>query len=178
MNNKTLTQRLIFVFKKAYNTPTLPKYIIDFTMRPEIIIFRVIGGISNLLLISSPKYITLPYPHISVYILLVIVSCYLIYHLYLGYYRFKHIRFLIKSGQMDIYNPPLLVDKFCSIAMKLLLCLKNYCVKFIRLNSWYSFKLSKFTGGAGGHKLNQINHFGFSNGKVDNYKYCFLYLLF
>lgn len=177
MNNKTLTKRFISAAKKGFTTPTLPKDIIDFTMLPEIRIFRVIGGISTLLLISK-KYLILPYPNICIYILFVISSCFLIYHLYLVYYRFKHIRFLIKSGQMSIYKAPSPLPTIWwrgllgSIAIKLLLCLKGACVKFILfLNTWHSFNLSFI---AGGINLNKVNQFGLSNGKLDNYKYCFI----
>ena len=110
----------------AYKTPTLPQNILNFTMHPLIRILRVLGGISILFLVSNRVLI---FPnHLQFYILIIcfiFANIFAIYHCYLTYHRVKHIRFLIKSGALEIRNSPL--DRFATLATKLLTCTKGVC---------------------------------------------------
>jgi hypothetical protein len=109
-------------FKKAYDTPTLPYHILTFTMQPIIRIIRFLGGVSFLTILSKSH---LNY-HISIlFIAMFFAVIFTIYHFYLAYHRFKHIRFLLKSGAYEVRNSPL--DRLAFLVAKTLGCLKGAC---------------------------------------------------
>jgi hypothetical protein len=91
------------VLKKiGYQTPNLPPHIIEFTNKPPLTrILRVIGGVTFITMMS--------FRHLQITIEALIILAFFsliftIYHFYLSYHRFKHIRFLFKSGAYDIRN--------------------------------------------------------------------------
>jgi hypothetical protein len=110
--------------EKAYQTPTLPDHILKFTMHPAIRIFRVIGGVSYLTMISKTH---LQYPIYIFYIVIFISILFTIYHFYLNYHRIKHIRHLLKSGALEVRNSPLDRLAYLSAATRALMCLKGAC---------------------------------------------------
>jgi hypothetical protein len=81
----------------------LPDHILKFTMHPTIRIFRVIGGVSYLTMLSKPH---LQYPNYIFYIVMFISTLFTIYHFYLNYHRIKHIRHLLKSGALEVRKSP------------------------------------------------------------------------
>ena len=95
MTIKNILKRITIGVKKGINTPTLPDSILKIHMHPIIRVYRVISGISVLLLISN-RIPQLPYPMFFYTITLLISVTFLIYSLYISYYRIKHIYFLIK----------------------------------------------------------------------------------
>jgi len=99
--DKTILQRILFGIKKGWNTPTLPEDKIQLTLHPLIRILRFTGGLSFLIILGRTQII---YPAFVLYICMFIATIYTMYHIYLSICRFKHIRYLIKSGKMDIYN--------------------------------------------------------------------------
>jgi hypothetical protein len=62
----------------------------------------------------------------GLFILLYLIAIsFFIYHLYISYYRFKHIKYLFKSGALDVRNSPL--DKYASMLVRVLACAKGAC---------------------------------------------------
>jgi len=120
--NKSLLKRFIIGASKGVYTSTLPDKILIFNQKPLVRIFRVLGGLSYLILLGK-NYIkvSLIIKEIAFFIALL----FLIYHLILTFYRIKHISYLLKSDELDIRNSPL--DKFASLASKAILCLKGAC---------------------------------------------------
>jgi hypothetical protein len=100
---------------------------LEFQKKPLIRIFRVIGGLSFLFILGH-SYL----PFESPFILLVffILSyffavLFFIYHIYISYHRFKHIKYLFKSGELDVRNSPL--DKYAGMLVRVLACAKGVC---------------------------------------------------
>jgi len=108
--------------KKGLLTPTLPPELIKFQQKPIIRILRVVGGLSLILLLGN-SYLEL---HWTILILLFIFTIlFQIYHIYLTYHRFKHLKKILKSGELDIRNSPL--DKYASMIVRVLACAKGVC---------------------------------------------------
>ena len=124
INNKNLFKRFKIGVKKGWNTPTLPENLLKLQLHPIIRVFRFVGGLSVLLILSK-KLLYFPYPYVVYSLTLLISIFYLIYILCLTYYRFKHIYFLFKNNKLDVRNSPL--DKFATICTKLIICLKGSC---------------------------------------------------
>lgn len=121
---KNIFNRIMIGVKKGIKTPTLPDNILKIHMHPITRIYRVISGISVLLLVSN-RISQLPYPMFFYLITLIISTLFLIYNLYISYHRIKHIYFLMKSGQLDVRNSPL--DRLASVCSKLVMCAKGAC---------------------------------------------------
>jgi hypothetical protein len=65
---------------------------------------RFLGNVSFLTILSKSH---LNY-HISIlFIAMFFATIFTFYHFYLSYHRFKHIRFLLKSGAYEVRNSPL-----------------------------------------------------------------------
>jgi hypothetical protein len=119
---KSTLNSLVKGFKKAYSIPTLPDHIIEFTNKPLIRIMRFLGGVSFLTILSKSH---LNY-HISIlFIAMFFATIFTIYHFYLSYHRFKHIRYLLKSDKLEVKKSPL--DRLAFLAAKVLTCLKGVC---------------------------------------------------
>lgn len=116
--------RILKGVKKGLLTPTLSPKMLEFQAKPLIRLLRVIGGISMLLLLGAGRgYFELH--GFLLYGLFLTGLLFSIYHLYISYHRFKHIKFMIKSGKLDIRNSPL--DRFSSMIARVLLCAKGVC---------------------------------------------------
>jgi hypothetical protein len=63
-NFKSLANRAKLGFVKGYQTPTLPPHIIAFQNKVFMRIFRVLGGLSIILMIASKSY--LPQNYLSI----------------------------------------------------------------------------------------------------------------
>jgi hypothetical protein len=87
--------------KKGWNTPTLPKHLLELQLKPLVRIFRVIGGISTLSLLT--KKIN-SFHYFFLYLAVFICILYSIYQFYIAFYRIKHIIYLLKSEELDIKN--------------------------------------------------------------------------
>lgn len=120
--NKNLFTRIKTGIKKGALTPTLPENILNFQSKPIIRIIRVIGGISCLSLLGK-NLISLTgfYIYIAIFFTLI----FWIYHLYIAIIRVKHIKFLIKSNELDIRNSPF--DRLATLVAKAVLCSKGIC---------------------------------------------------
>lgn len=119
---KSTFSSLLKGLKKAYSIPTLPDHIIKFTMHPTIRIIRFLGGVSFLTILSKSH---LNY-HISIlFIAMFFATIFTIYHFYLSYHRFKHIKYLLKSDKLEVRNSP--IDRLAFLAAKVLTCLKGVC---------------------------------------------------
>ena len=120
--NKNFFKRLLIGISKGWNTPTLPQHLLTLQLHPLIRIFRVLGGISILLILTK----RVNYFNSFVLYLVVLISIfYTFYVLYISYYRLKHIYKIMKSKDLEIRNSPL--DKFATLASKLIFCVKGAC---------------------------------------------------
>jgi hypothetical protein len=121
---KNIFKRIYTGLKKGVLTPTLPANILRFQSNPIIRIFRVLGGLSILILLGQGK---LEYSlHIFIiYLLLFIGFLFVIYHIVISYYRIKNIYKILNSDELDIKNSPL--DRIATLAAKIILCAKGTC---------------------------------------------------
>jgi len=119
---KNFFKRLKIGISKGWNTPTLPQHLLTLQLHPLIRIFRVIGGISILLILTK----RVNYFNSFVLYLVVLISIfYTFYILYISYYRLRHIYKIMRSKDLEIRNSPL--DKFATLASKLIFCIKGAC---------------------------------------------------
>lgn len=95
---------------------------LEFQMNPLIRILRVVGGISCLSLLGH-DHINLQ--GIMLYIALFFTLLFNIYQFYILIHRYKHIKYLIKSGAMDYRNSPL--DKYITLLGRIIVCAKGAC---------------------------------------------------
>jgi hypothetical protein len=102
---------------------------LEFQKKPLIRIFRVIGGLSFLTVLGhgyiSFEFFGYPIAQGFFYLAYFISVLFFIYHVYISYCRFKHVKFLLKSGALDVRNSPL--DKYVTMLGRVLLCAKNVC---------------------------------------------------
>jgi hypothetical protein len=119
--NKSINS-IIKGIKKGYSVPTLPNHIIEFTNKPLIRILRFIGGVSFITMMSKSY---LHYPLWVLAILTFFTLIFTIYHFYLAYHRFKHMRYLFKSGAYEVRNSP--IDRLAFLAARAIGCLKGVC---------------------------------------------------
>ena len=122
MNNKSISNRILTGFKKGLFTPALPENIKTFQNYPLIRILRFLGGISLIFILSKT------YSNFSIYYLyvaIVFVFFFTVYHFVISYFRIKHIIKLLKSDALEVKNSPL--DRIATFGAKLVLCLKGTC---------------------------------------------------
>jgi hypothetical protein len=89
--------------RKGFLTPTLSNEMLEFQRKPLIRIIRFLGGISWFAVLGR-GYFDL---HSNLYLLsiaLFFVFIFFIYHTYISIHRFKHIKYLFKSGDLDVKN--------------------------------------------------------------------------
>jgi hypothetical protein len=124
---KRFTERTIIGIKKGLFTPNLPPEILEFQKKPLIRIFRVIGGLSFLTILGRDyTSFKLTPIFLGLFILLYLFAVlFFIYHIYISYHRFKHIKYLFKSGALDVRNSPL--DKYAGMLVRVLACAKGAC---------------------------------------------------
>lgn len=121
-NKKTLFQRFVIGLKVGWNAPMLPKKVIDFHTHPFIRIFRVVGGIS-IITVLSKKYLLLYLPF--KYIILFLALLHFIYITIIAVIKLWYGIKVLKSDKLEVKNSPL--DRFASITGKLLYCWKYGC---------------------------------------------------
>ena len=98
-NNNSYINRFKIGLLKGIKTPTLPKHILDFNQKPLIRLFRVIGGVSTILIVTNNLKIL----GNGVLYLIGFSFCFLfswmliIYLIYLTFHRIKHIYKLFKN---------------------------------------------------------------------------------
>ena len=119
---KTIFQRIFTGLKLGWNTPTLPEKVIKFQGHPLIRVFRVLGGVSTVLILTKKSLL---FPGFFLYIFLLLTLAFFIYHTVISYYRIIHIYKTLKSDKLNVRNSPL--DKLGSIAAKTLWCIKGSC---------------------------------------------------
>lgn len=100
---KTLLQRLVQGIKIGWSLNTLPKDKILLNDHPLIRILRFSGGLSFIITLGGTK-INCPESIWNVCFLISVL--FTLYHLYIAFFRLKHIRHLIKSGKADVRNSP------------------------------------------------------------------------
>nr|AYE93328.1 hypothetical protein C0992_000013 [Termitomyces sp.]AYE93329.1 hypothetical protein C0992_000014 [Termitomyces sp.] len=122
LNMKNILKRAWKGIVIGWNTPILPDHLLELQSRPIIRIFRVLGGISTLSLLGK-GYIKLDI--YGLYIAIILTSMFVIYNIYFSYQKIKHIRKIIKRGDLDVRNSPL--DRFASLFVKLVVCGKGFC---------------------------------------------------
>lgn len=126
-NKKNIIYRFYIGVKKGLFTPTLPNHIILLNKNPFIRIFRVLGGISILLILTHRlDYLgagLLYFYGLSVCTLLAFLFS--LYLIFLTYHRIKHMIKVLNSDDLDVRNSPL--DRFASIVARIILCSKGFC---------------------------------------------------
>lgn len=124
-DQKSLLQRMFIGFKKGYLMPTLPQNILDLHNHPIARVYRVVCGLSLLLLVNKKVTVYLnPYP-IVYYSALFASITFLFYMIYITYHRIRHMYHLLKNKELDVRNSPL--DRLGSVCSKLLFCVKGAC---------------------------------------------------
>lgn len=103
-------------------TPTLPEEILAYQRNPIIRILRVVGGLSCLSLLGRGIF---NLQGLLLYISIFFTIVFLIYHLYLLKHRYRHIKKMLKSEELDVRNSPL--DRYASIIAKAIFCAKGVC---------------------------------------------------
>jgi len=96
---KSFIERIWIGIKIGWNTPTLPKEMLEFQMNPLIRILRIVGGISCLSLLGH-DHINLQ--GVMLYVALFFNLIFLIYHIYISIHRHKHMCKLLKSNELDV----------------------------------------------------------------------------
>lgn len=121
-NQKTLFQRLVASLKVGWNAPVLPPKVLNFHNNPLVRIFRVIGGISILTVLSNIHLLLfLPFKLMVLFIALLHFIYITTVSIIKLWYGFK----VLKSDELNVKNSPL--DRFATTAGKLLYCWKYGC---------------------------------------------------
>jgi hypothetical protein len=100
----------------------LPNHIIEFNHNIFVRIFRILGGICLLLILSKKVFDFNPY---IIYVVIFINLIFLIYQFVLLIYRIRNIYKILKSKDLEIRNSPL--NNFATVFTKGLLCIKGVC---------------------------------------------------
>ena len=119
---KNFTKRIFTGLKKGYQTPSLPDHILKLQAHPLIRMFRVIGGVSFLTMISNSHL------HLNTYILYLVffISIFFtIYQFYILIHRIRHMIRVLKSDQLEVRNSP--IDRLAYLTAKALYCFKIGC---------------------------------------------------
>lgn len=107
-------------FKKGLKTPTLPQNIIMLQQNVFIRMFRVLGGLSMILIISKrlDGLRDGPFFIICMSLCVLFTLTFMLYQLYITYHRIKHIIKVYNSDELDVRNSPL--DRLASIGVRLI----------------------------------------------------------
>lgn len=121
-NQKTLFKRLITGLKVGWNAPVLPTKVLNFHNNLFIRVFRVIGGISILTVLSNKHLLLfLPFKFMVLFIALLHFIYITTISIIKLWYGFK----VLKSDKLNVKNSPM--DRFATTAGKLLYCWKYGC---------------------------------------------------
>ena len=123
MKKKTIFQRFLYGIKLALNIPSLPVSVDKFHNYPLVRVFRVLGGISIILFLSSPNWIAQPLLHWTIFVLAMI---HFIYIMIISIIKLGYIVYLWKNKKLEVRNSP--VDHIASLTLKLATCIKGACV--------------------------------------------------
>jgi len=119
---KTILQRLIVGLKVGWNAPLLPTIVINIHNHPFVRIFRVIGGLS-ILAVLSKKYLLFVFPFN--FIVLFFALLHFIYITVISIIKLFHGISVLRSDKLNVKNSPF--DHFATSAGKLLYCWKFGC---------------------------------------------------
>jgi hypothetical protein len=120
-NKKTILQRIWLGIKLGWKLPSLPVSVERFHNHPLTRTFRVLGGISILLVLSKSvlvKYIF--------YIVFPLAFLQFIYIIVINLIKFIFIIYLWKNNKFQVRNSPL--DRIASFTITLYSCIKGTCV--------------------------------------------------
>ena len=98
---KNIFTRAWIGIKKGYTIPTLPSSILLLQQNPLIRILRVLGGVSLLSLLSR-NFFTFNLNGIYLYISFFFTSLFLLYNIYIAIQRYKHMKKILKSKEVEI----------------------------------------------------------------------------
>lgn len=119
---KTILNRIWSGLKLGWNTPTLPDKVVNIHNHPFVRIFRVVGGISIITVLSNKHlFLFLPFKFIVLFLALlhfIYISSISIIKLWYGFKT-------LKSDKLNVRNSPL--DHLASATGKLLYCWKFGC---------------------------------------------------
>ena len=123
MNEKSKLQRFLYGAKLGIKLPLLPKSVDNFHNNPLVRIFRVIGGVSIILFLSSPKWVGNSYLYWTIFILAML---HFLYILIISSIKLYYIIYLWRNKKLEVRNSPL--DHIASLSFKLAACIKGACV--------------------------------------------------
>lgn len=119
---KSISSRIWTGIKLGWNTPILPEKVLNLHSHPFVRVFRVIGGISIITVLSNKHLLLfLPFKYIVLFLALlhfIYIFCINVIKLWYG---FK----VLKSDKLNVRNSPL--DHLASATSKLLFCWKFGC---------------------------------------------------
>jgi hypothetical protein len=111
---KIFLSRTLKGIKKGLITPTFSPKLLEFQRKPLIRLLRVIGGLSFLTLLGRGYYLVVSQSKVGIentyitlglfYLSFLFATLFFIYHIYITYHRIKHIKLVLKSGELDIRN--------------------------------------------------------------------------
>jgi hypothetical protein len=124
---KRFFNRTLIGVKRGLFTPTLPPEILEFQKKPLVRLFRIIGGLSFLIILGRDhmSFFSAFFNLSLFYLSYFFAVLFFLYHLYISYHRFKHTKYLLKSGALDYRNSPL--DKYITMLGRVLVCAKSTC---------------------------------------------------
>lgn len=123
-NKKTIIQRIFLGIKLAWNLSSLPYSVGKFHNYPLTRIFRVIGGISIILFLSSPNWIEKG--SYLYWIIFIFAMLHFMYILIISLVKLGYIIYLWRNKKLEVRNSPL--DHIASLTLKLATCIKGACV--------------------------------------------------
>ena len=124
---KGIISRIISGVKKGIFTHTLPDHIIQFNNQPIIRIFRVLGGISIILIFTHRLQFLgdgILY-FIALMLCTILAILFSIYLIFLTYHRIKNMIKVFKSDELDVKNSP--TDRLASLMARIIWCSRGFC---------------------------------------------------
>lgn len=127
-SRKSWKKDIIIGIKHAWNIPTLPSNIENFHNHIFTRIFRVIGGMSIVAILSERAKLYL-YPSEVLwplyYLILFFGLLHIIYIIIIKIIKFNHMIKILRSGKLDVYNSPF--NKLASLTARAYHCWKIGC---------------------------------------------------
>lgn len=122
-NKKTKLQRLIYGMKLGIKLSLLPDSVNKIHNSPLIRIFRVLGGISILLVLAGHW---LAKQTILFYIIFPLAFLQFSYILIINMIKSYYLYYLWKNNKLQVRNSPL--DKIATFGLNLVACVKGTCI--------------------------------------------------
>ena len=172
----TKLNRFIFGLKQGIKLSLLPEPLYKFNNHPITRIFRVLGGISFILLISK---IYLSISSNLLFIIIPLAVLHLTYVIIISIIKFIYWIYLIKNGKLVVKNSP--IDRLATIGLNLVACVKGTCQYGIYGGGALALGLSideilinngrepVFRNSLGNRLDNILNKYGFENPNKDIY---------